>query len=295
MTDTPDDDPRVDGLFDLPPDEFTAARNALAGDLRAEGQRDRAAAVSQLRRPTVAAWAVNQTVRAHRPLVDQLLEAGDAVRRAQRRALSGMRRTAMREATRQRRARIDELTAVATDILQAHGVAADSHRADIAATFDAASADDEAAELLVSARLSQALPVAAGLSTLSGFNVLTDDEEDDDPASAPDREDVAREDRAAQQRREAIRALEDARRALADAVATAERAEAEAGRAQARAATADQTAGAAEDKARRLRRDADDLAGRAERARDRAAEARDTAEARAGDVAARERALHDLD
>lgn len=293
MTDATDDDSRIDGLFTLPPEEFTAARNALVRKLRAEERRELATSVGRLRRPTAAAWAVNETVRTRRELVDRLLEAGADVRRAQRRALSGVRRTDMREATRQRRACIDEATAAAIDILDAHGVAADSHRADIAATFDAASADEEAAEVVLAARLSQALPVASGFASLDGFSVLHDTNEAPDDADTA-REDTAREDQAARARREAIRALEDARRALAEAQATADRADAEVGRAQARAAAADQAARTAEDKARRLRGEADDLGTRAERARARATQARGDVDARAGDVADRERALQDL-
>ena len=46
---------RIDALFQLPLDEFTAARNALAK----EAGKD-APALKQLTKPPVAAWAVNQ-------------------------------------------------------------------------------------------------------------------------------------------------------------------------------------------------------------------------------------------
>ena len=50
-------------LYGLPLERFTEERNALAKRLREEGQRDEAATVSKLRKPSVAAWAVNQIVR----------------------------------------------------------------------------------------------------------------------------------------------------------------------------------------------------------------------------------------
>ena len=49
------DDPALDRLFQLPLDEFTAARNTLAKASGADG-----AAIRQLSKPPVAAWAVNQ-------------------------------------------------------------------------------------------------------------------------------------------------------------------------------------------------------------------------------------------
>ncbi|MGH9179173.1 MAG: hypothetical protein ACRD0N_11565 [Acidimicrobiales bacterium] len=50
-------DDRLDhDLYALDPEEFTAARNELAKQLRAEGRRDHATAVGKLRRPSVTAW-----------------------------------------------------------------------------------------------------------------------------------------------------------------------------------------------------------------------------------------------
>ena len=52
----------VDELYGLPFDEFVPARNALTRELRKAGKRDEAAEVSALRKPSVAAWAVDQLV-----------------------------------------------------------------------------------------------------------------------------------------------------------------------------------------------------------------------------------------
>ena len=67
----------IDGLFGLPPEEFIAARDQLARQLKAGGDAAGAKRVSALRRPTVAAWAVNQAARERPELVRELLEAGD--------------------------------------------------------------------------------------------------------------------------------------------------------------------------------------------------------------------------
>lgn len=70
-------------LYRLPLEEFTATRDAHAKELRTLGERDLARQVAALRRPTTAAWAVNQLVRARRDEVEQLLELGAALREAQ--------------------------------------------------------------------------------------------------------------------------------------------------------------------------------------------------------------------
>ncbi len=69
-------------LYALRPEDFVAARNALAKRLRAEGRKDEAAAVAKHRRPSVAAWALNQVARSHPDLVTAALAAGDALRSA---------------------------------------------------------------------------------------------------------------------------------------------------------------------------------------------------------------------
>ena len=53
----------IDRLYALPREEFTPQRDELAKRLREEGDRDGAAAVKALRKPTIAAWAVNQVQR----------------------------------------------------------------------------------------------------------------------------------------------------------------------------------------------------------------------------------------
>lgn len=293
MADESDPQARIDELFALPPEDFTAARNALARELRAAGHRDTAAEVGKLRRPTVAAWAVNQTVRRHRKQFEQLLAAGDDVRREQRRALSGVRGAAVRDAGRARRSRIDELTDAAAAILAEHGVASDTHRGDIAATFDAASADEEAAATVSAGRLSQALPLSAGFGEVDGLMVFAPIEPDAEQGEDEDTEQV--DEQAAVERRNAIRAVEDARRRLADATSTAERAEADAAKAARKAESADDAAQAAELKARRLRDEADEAAARAEQLRTRAGDARQDADALADELHEHEEALQRLD
>ena len=70
-------------LYGLVPEEFTAARNARAKEARAAGDTELAARVQGLRKPTTAAWLVNQLVRGHGEEVQQVLELGARLRSAQ--------------------------------------------------------------------------------------------------------------------------------------------------------------------------------------------------------------------
>lgn len=50
-------------LYGLPIELFVSERQAVAKELRRQGLRDEAARITGLRKPSVAAWAVNQLVR----------------------------------------------------------------------------------------------------------------------------------------------------------------------------------------------------------------------------------------
>lgn len=73
----------ADELYGLTPEEFTAARNARAKAAKGDGDRELAAAVTALRKPTAGAWLLNQLVREHRGDVDGVLELGIRLRAAQ--------------------------------------------------------------------------------------------------------------------------------------------------------------------------------------------------------------------
>ena len=61
----------LDRLFQLPPAEMVAARNALADALRRAGDKAAAARVKALKRATPVAWAVNQVHFAHPDLLER--------------------------------------------------------------------------------------------------------------------------------------------------------------------------------------------------------------------------------
>ena len=89
-------------LYGLPLEDFIAERGATAKALRKDGDKESAAAVAKLPKPSQVAWVANQLGRAG---AGDLLAAGDAMREAQ---LGGGGRDALREATAAHRAAVEE-------------------------------------------------------------------------------------------------------------------------------------------------------------------------------------------
>ncbi|MEV5410551.1 hypothetical protein AB0K60_17125 [Thermopolyspora sp. NPDC052614] len=77
-------DEAADRLYGVAPAEFVAVREELRRRARESGDAALARAIAGLRKPTVAAWAVNQVARDHREGLDELLEVGERLRRAWR-------------------------------------------------------------------------------------------------------------------------------------------------------------------------------------------------------------------
>jgi hypothetical protein len=73
----------ADELYGLTPGEFTTARQARAADARQTGDRDLAAAIGKLRRPTTGAWLVNLLRRERTDELMALLNLGEVTRQAQ--------------------------------------------------------------------------------------------------------------------------------------------------------------------------------------------------------------------
>ena len=108
-------------LYGLPPDEFTRARDARVKELRKEGDRETAEAVKALRKPTVAAWALNQLARTRSKDVEKLIAAGEELRSAQEELLGGGDRSAFQEAAGTERELVAELSADATTLASEAG------------------------------------------------------------------------------------------------------------------------------------------------------------------------------
>jgi hypothetical protein len=114
-------DRSIDRLYGATPEEFTQARRALEKQLREAGDRDAAERVKSLRKPTVAAWAVNQLARKEKRRLRTLFTAGDRLRRAQASVLKGGSPATLRKATEAEREAVRELTDSSTAILREAG------------------------------------------------------------------------------------------------------------------------------------------------------------------------------
>jgi hypothetical protein len=147
----------ADQLYALTPAEFTAARDERARQVRAAGQRDEAAAIKKLARPTASAWLVNQLGRAVPDRMTRLYELGEALQEAQR-MLAGDR---LRELSVQRRQVINELLPAASELAgQAASAASAAVLGEVRATLEAALADAGARAAVRSGRLTKALAYA---------------------------------------------------------------------------------------------------------------------------------------
>jgi hypothetical protein len=153
---------RVDELYRGDPDGFTAARNELVAALKAEGRDGDASEVRSLRKPTVAAWAVNRLVGEAAGEIDALLKAGERLRAAQRGVMSGTSADAFREAAALRRSLVNRLVERAAAILDAAGRRSSGAIDDIRTTLEASSVSEEAAALVREARLAQPLMPPTG-------------------------------------------------------------------------------------------------------------------------------------
>ncbi|QGG95776.1 hypothetical protein [Actinomarinicola tropica] len=160
MADDVRDRPDVDALYALDPSEFVAARNALVKELKASGEKDVAAEVGRLKKPSKLAWAVNSVARAEPDLIEELREAGAELRDRQDEALAGGDADALRAATVSRRDVVRRLTRLVVEL------AGEAHREEAAATFEAASVDAEHGAELVAGRLTSALERPSDLGFL---------------------------------------------------------------------------------------------------------------------------------
>jgi hypothetical protein len=152
------DIPGVDDLYAADLSGFTRQRDDLVKQLKKDGDKDGAAAVKQLRKPSTVAWAVNQVARRAPDAIDELLTAARDVHAAQARAVQDKDGAGLREATTEWRTQI---RALAADVGREAG---EQYRDDAAATFEAASTNEELGVILKAGRLVAALsPSGFGL------------------------------------------------------------------------------------------------------------------------------------
>lgn len=144
----------ADELYALAPEEFTAARNARAKQVQAAGDRELAASIRALAKPTAGAWLANQLVRRDPAALDPLLDLGRALRDATAR-LDGAE---MRSLSRQQAKVVGALVRRAAELGTPSGKPVTPGVAhDLEDTLRAAIADADAADQLMTGRLANGL------------------------------------------------------------------------------------------------------------------------------------------
>src|ERR1700722_16104878 len=149
----------ADDLFGLPLDRFIAERTALSKGLRAEGRRDEAKEVAAIRKPSVAAWAVNQLVRTQARALEELFTAGDAVHETQEQVLGGHGDAQdLRAAAERERVAVDELLEAGRGLLSSEGHELSATVLErVSDTLHAAALDDDARHEVEGGRLQREL------------------------------------------------------------------------------------------------------------------------------------------
>ncbi len=206
MAPTPaeDADERVSDLYALPPEQFVDARNALAKDLRAHGDTEGAKEVRGLRKPTVAAWALNQVARSHPDVLGEIADVAEELRRAQRRALSGVGAEELRQAGARRRKVIERVASRTKDVLRDAGrtVSAAVHQ-QVTETLEAATTSEDVAGALLRGRLEHEVAPGSGFGDIGALSIVPDRAPPAKKAAKPPARHASRERDAARERVEA--------------------------------------------------------------------------------------------
>jgi hypothetical protein len=131
---------------------FTETRNAFAAKARKDGEKELAASIAKLAKPSRSAHAVNLLVRRDPAVGQDLTELGEELREAEQRRDAGR----MRELARRRRQVVDGLADQAFDLIGVDEPAA-GLREEVTATLTAALADPDVAAQILAGSLVRAV------------------------------------------------------------------------------------------------------------------------------------------
>jgi len=151
----------LDELYRTPPDTFVARRTELAGELTVAGDKAGAKQLKAAKRPTLAAWALNQLRYEAPDLVDDAGEVADLGRRM----LTGDAPGDARALSQRRRDVAAARTVEARRVLKSAGEASAAIERQVVETLDAALVSPEVADQLLAGRLLAA-------TTATGFEGL---------------------------------------------------------------------------------------------------------------------------
>ncbi|QPP09780.1 hypothetical protein G4Z16_28970 [Streptomyces bathyalis] len=239
----------ADELYGLRPQEFTAARDDRARRARAGGQRELAASIRALHRPTLAAWASNLLVREQGQQVAPLLRLGEELRGAHRNLDGAQLRTLSHQQHQLVNALTEQAGRLAADAGQPLSPQA---RHEVAQTLHAVLADPDAAQEWAAGRLAKPLTATPGFEAAAREAAATPTARRETKAAAGTRPGTARKGTDARPRKQTEKAGKGQRTRRdqkADKAAKAKQAE--------DARKAARAAREAADQARRRRREAD--------------------------------------
>jgi hypothetical protein len=147
-----------DEIYQLPPAGFVAARNAHAAALKKAGDKELAAQVAALRRPTALGWLLNLLALRRPDLIEGWFAFGEELRQAQTGLVGGE----VRRLASDRRALLAELLGQATALATEAGHTGAVPVNDVSTTLTTALADPEVAAQLRAGRL-------LGAASYAGF------------------------------------------------------------------------------------------------------------------------------
>jgi hypothetical protein len=145
----------VDRLYGLPLDQFTAARNELARELKRSGDAAGAESSQNLEKPTRSAGAVNRAVRKKRRDAKALLDAASKLSQAQEKLLQGGERRGVERAVEREREAVDRLMAEVEAQLEQDGPPSESMLERARSTLHAVASDAELREELEAGRITK--------------------------------------------------------------------------------------------------------------------------------------------
>jgi hypothetical protein len=246
-------------LLAVPLDRFVEQRNRLARELREAGDKDTAAWLAKLRRPSPGVWALDQMARGDARRVRGLLDLGAELAQAQAGAVQGDREAVarMRDLGGRLQRAVDDVVRRAAELLRdaGHGATTDTALSMASTLRGAIGGDEETRRALAEGRLLEPVEEGGGF----GFGLATDAP----PPAAAQAEKRSAAPRSAQadqgQQRlrelrrhatETARAADAAERELAKRRDEAGRLHAEADEVRARIRALDEELGTAEERAR---------------------------------------------
>ena len=217
----------IDRLYALPLAEFTRERDELAKRLRKDGDRDAAAAVKALRKPSVPAWAINQVRRDRPDDVRTLLEVTEELHRVYAGIGSAGARERLGDAADMQRDLIRSLTRCAAQLLDAGGhPSSEATLTKVADTLRAAALDMELRGEIADGRVVKERR-AAGLGPLASMPApakrpkAKGTKKTPEPAG-PDPKEVRKAERAVEAARRRLETARERVRAAEDDLAAAE-------------------------------------------------------------------------